>query len=452
MLFNTKHNPTSASVKTAGEAFRQPSMKLNNLGPGSVISFASSSTLPQLAGKRATITQVRTYRFDHDIQISYGLDVAGDTRFSMTVAEDAEGFYLALSRELSAAEQDQWFGRDALSFFTEASTAKTIRCKIDFSREGDWAAPRYSKTVDWIEGSVLLGRMSTASLGRQVKQFHYNLLVAESGDRALEIEHEDATGESRIMVTVYRPVEDIASLAEPLPHVPVPPAPVKPAAPVMAAPEPVAVVAPVAPAAPPGFPPMPSFVSPSPVQPSHPSPVRAVEPLVLTEEEPPLFGQTEPAQPPRPDFRRLNGAYEASAPRETIHVGREEIRPQPAMEAIMAADMPPLPSFLTARDSSYLSLDEVIPPETDRVRCDLRSAKVMIDMALTRGVRVRDILREMIGLDSMMSEEVMFDLPLSDEDFRKLGQRYRLRPDSRDEIRRRLQEELQQRLIGIAKR
>lgn len=433
MLFNTKHNPTSAPGKTPGQALRQPSMKLNNLGPGSVISFASSSTLPQLAGQRATITQVRTYRFDHDIQISYALDVGGDTRFSMTIAEDAEGFYLALSRELTAAEQDQWFGRDALSFFTEASTAKTIRCKIDFNREGDWAAPRYSKTVDWIEGSVLLGRMSTASLGRQVKQFHYNLLVAETGDRALEIEHEDATGESRIMVTVYRPVEDIGSIAEPLPHVPVPPAPAKPA--VASAPTPAPVAA------------VPAFVSPA----ATPAPAIQAknEPLLLSDEEPPLFNTSEAQQQPRPDFRRLNGAH---APRETIHVAREDIRPQPAMEAIMAADMPPLPSFLTTRENSYLSLDEVIPPETDRVRCDLRSAKVMIDMALTRGVRVRDVLREMIGLDSMMSDEVMFDLPLSDDDFRKLGQRYRLRPDSRDEIRRRLQEELSQRLIGIANR
>lgn len=421
MWSNPKHNPTPAPVKNTVAALRQPSMKLNNLGPGSVISFAASSTLPQLAGKRATITQVRTYRFENDIQICYGLEVAGDHRFSMTVAEDLEGFYLALSRELSDQEQDQWFGRDALSFFTESSTAKTIRCKVDLMREGDWAAARYTKTVDWIEGSVLLGRMSTASLGRQVKQFHYNLLVNETGDRALEIEHEDTTGESRIMVTVYRPVEDIGTIAEPLPHVPVPEALTsKPAAPVMATPTPAPAPTPKAP-----------------------------EPLLLSEEEPPLFSAGETLQQqPRNDFRRLNSA----PPRETIHVGREEIRPQPAMEAIMAADLPPLPSFLTARDNSYLSLDEVFPPETDRVRCDLRSAKVMIDMALARGVRVRDVLRELIGLDSLMSDEVMFDLPLSDDDFRKLAQRYRVRPDNRDEIRSRLQEELSQRLIGIAKR
>lgn len=415
MWSNSKHENTAPSSKKPAPT-RQPSMKLNNLGPGSVLTFAGSCTLPQLAGARATIIQVRTYRFGDDIQINYGMDVGGDTRFSMTVAEDDQGFYLAISRELNAKEQDQWFGRDALSFFCEPSTAKTIRCKVEMGREGDWAAAKYTKTVDWVDGSVLLGRMSTASMGRQVKQFHYNLLVNESGDRALEIEHEDASGENRVMVTVYRPASDIEGIAEPMPHVPVPQTPVK-----AEAPKPV--VAPV---------------------------IKEEEPLVLDQEEVPLFTAANDASPPRAnDFRRLSTPVQ---PRETIHVAREEMRAQPAMDAIISEGLPPLPSFLTSREGSYLSLDAVIPPETDRVRCDLRSAKVMIDMAVARNVRVRDVMREMVGLDANLNDEVIFELPLTDEDFRKLAMRYRLRPDHRDEIRARLQDELTQRLIGIAKR
>lgn len=396
------HHPAEGA---GGELARKPSMKLNNLGPGSVINFARACPLPQLSGKKATITQVRTYRFGQDINISYAMRADGVDGFSLTVAEDAEGYYLALSRELSEKEQDIWFGRDALSFFTEESTAKTIRCKADMGIEGDWASGRYSKSVDWVEGSVLLGRMSTASTGRQVKQFHYNLLVNETGDRALEIEHEDATGENRIMVTVYRPVEDIASIAEPMPHVPVPDAPLR-----------------------------------------HVAPAPMLAPTSVTQEEPPLFTES---TKPRTDFRRLNGTHNGE--QEEIRVARE-LKPQPAMEAIIEAGMPPLPSFLVARENNYLSLDEVIPPDTDRVRCDLRSAKAMIDMALTRGVRVRDIMREIVGLDSMLNDEVIFEMPLSDADYRALAMRYKLRPDRRDEIRERLQQELSERLIGVAKR
>lgn len=380
---------------------KQP--KLDALQPGSVISFAASCPLPQLAHSRAIVTQVRTYRFGEDLQTSYALEVGGDQGYSLTVAEDEEGFYLALSRELSEAEQDHWFGRDALSFFTEPSTARTLRCKVDLATEGAWAAPRYVKSVDWVPGSVLNGRVGGAQHpSRQVRQFHYNLLVNELGDKALEIEHDDASGESRVLITVYRPVDDIASLA-------------------------------TASLTPPANDPPALFLAPA--------LDTAVEDSLSDEPaiEAPLFSQ--PTHRPRPDFRRLADA-------EPIHILREEIKPQPALDSIMEAGMKPLPSFLTGQEKNYLSLDEVIPPETDRVRCDLRSAKALIDLSLNRNVRVRDVLRELVGLDSALNDEVLFEMPLSDADYRQLAMRYRLRPDHRDEIRARLQQELAERLIG----
>lgn len=397
-MWSQVHKLMTPPANDAGEPARA-SLKLNALGPGSVITFSASCPLPQLARSRAIVTQVRTYRFGDDLNISYALEISGDNHFSLTVAEDEQGFYLALSRELDAQEQDVWFGRDALSFFTEASTAKTLRCKADLATEGDWAAARYVKSVDWVKGSVLLGRTGAAQLGRQVKQFHYNLLVNEAGDKALEIEHEDSSGDNRIMVTVYRPVEDIASIHEPRAGAELPELPMAAAA----APQPV-------------------LVTPEPV------------------EEAPLFVAENPMRH-RPDFRRSSEA-------EPIHIAREESKAQPALDAILDSGMKPLPSFLTTRENNYLSLDEVIPPETDRVRCDLRSAKAMIDLAIARNVRVRDIMREMIGLDSALNEEVIFELPLSDADYRQLAMRYRVRPDHRDEIRRRLQQELAERLIG----
>lgn len=397
-------------TQEAQAASAKPGARLANLSVGSVIGFSQLCPLPQLAGRQASVVQVNTYRFGEDMTISYALRVGEKDGFSLTVAEDVEGFYLAISRELNALEQDQWFGRDALSFFTEESTAKTIRCKIDLAIEGDWAAPRYVKSVDWVPGAVMMGRAASGAVGgRQVRNFHYNLLTNETGERALEIEHDDQTDANRVLVTVYRPIEDIAQVNEPLAHVPPPETPVV----LNIAKTPANDSAPPAPAA-----------------------------------EPPLFTAETVKQPVRPDFRRLN----VGAPAEPIHVAREEMKPQPAMDAIIEAGMPPLPSFLTKSENNYLSLDEVIPPETDRVRCDLRSAKAMIDMAIARGVRVRDIMREIVGLDSLLGDEVIFELPLSDNDYRELAMRYRVRPDARDDIRRRLQQELNERLIGVAKR
>jgi hypothetical protein len=124
-----------------------------------------------------------------------------------------------------------------------------------------------------------------------------------------------------------------------------------------------------------------------------------------------------------------------------IHIGRSEVHyPQHEEHEVE------LPAFLTARDGDYLSLDEVLPPEPERIRVGLHIARQLIERAATRQVRVRDLLREMLGLQSAFAEEVIFELPLSDADYRTLAMRYKLRPDHRAEIRARLEEELRKQL------
>lgn len=367
--------------------------------------FAEGCPLPQLRGRKCPIRGIRTYRFGGETVKSYLLSVEGAEGFSLSVAEDAEGHYLAISRQLNEMEQDQWFGRDALSFFTEESTAKTIRCKIDRVIEAAWAAERYIKSVDWVPG-ILLGET------RGESPFHYNLLVNETGEKALEIEHYDTVNYNHVSITVYRPVEDILTIAEAIPHIPAPP-----------------VHHTQAPSS------SDSFRGSIPVMDSRDGrendgtekPIPAPQPVA------PINGK------PRPDFRR--------ATEEEIHV-----LSTPAVvleEKITEPPEPPLPSFLMSRENeAYISLDEVIPPEPERVRCSVTAAKAIIDVSLERGVRVRDVLRDLLGLESALSEEVIFELPLTEKDYRILAQRYKLRPDHRDEIRVRLQEELRRKLLS----
>lgn len=367
----------------------------NSIAVGQAIRFSRQCPLTPLSGNTAYVLALRHYRFGPDVLKSFQLQIGRGKHYFLTVAEDAQGQYLGLSRALSEAEQDRWFGRDALSFFTEPSTAKTIRCKADLAAEGDWAAERYGKTVDWVEGAI------TQAGGGRARAFHYNLLVNNTGEKALEIEHDDISGENRVFVTVYRPVEDIEALEE-----------------VAEIPEPVAV----APA---------------------PQPEQAAVPETLAKPDIPLFKEpvethlNQPKQ--RPDFRRL----EEPAP-EQIHIERTPPAHPYEAQAVAAT----LPSFLVARDGNYLSLDEVIPPEPERVRVGLTAAARLIERAQSRNVRVRDVLREMVGLDSALSEEVIFELPLSDQDYQQLAMRFKLRPDHREEIRARLTEELKRQLTG----
>jgi hypothetical protein len=378
---------------------RSQALPLEKLATGSVVSFSSHCPLPEFVGRQAQVIAVRHYQFGDEKLKNYQLQLGEAKHFFLTIAEDDQGHYISLSRALSEAEQDRWFGRDALSFFTESSTAKTIRCKADLAIEGAWMADRYSKSVDWVEGSI-----SSQALSRMARRFHYNLLMDVSGEKALEIEHDDESGENRVFVTVYRPITDIFSIEEEKSS------PIK--APRMEAEKPAAMTA----AAP-----------------------------VPTANEVPLFKEPVESQAQqlkqRTDFRRL---VETQA--EEIRIARHE-----ALKHVPIAmpDEPEhaLPSFLLERPGDYLSLDEVIPPDAERVRVGLKAARTLIDRAISKNVRVRDVLRDMLGLDSVMADEVIFELPLSDDDYRKLAMRFKLRADHRDEIRARLQEELRKQLL-----
>jgi len=379
-----------------------PALPLDRIEPGQFMRFARNCPLPEFADQKARVVAIRYYRFGDDELKNYQLQIGAAKHFFVTIAEDDQGHYLSFSRALNEREQDQWFGRDALGFFTEPSTAKTIRCKIDLAAEGAWAAERYSKTVDWIEGSVSLQSNNRAS-----RVFHYNLLVDSNGEKALEIEHDDESGENRVFVTIYRPITDLVAIEA-----------VKP--PVIALVEPQKEE-----------------------KPSAALPEKAVETPLFRPAA--AFSETalptEPHQPKqRPDFRRLV-EEQAEEIRIARNVALQKMSPPPPEEEQQ------LPSFLLERSGDYLSLDEVIPPEAERVRVGLQSARTLIERAVSRNVRVRDVLREMLGLDSAMSDEVIFELPLTDDDYRKLAMRFKLRPDHREEIRSRLQDELRTLLL-----
>lgn len=378
--------PFTSPVKKSG-------VDLSQLAVGKAIRFASFCPLPPLSGATAYVLALRYYRFGTDVIKSYQLQIGRAKHYFLAVAEDEQGQYLGLSRALSEAEQDQWFGRDALGFFMEPSTAKTIRCKVEMATEGAWAGERYSKTVDWVEGEITLAN------SRKPRGFHYNLLVTESGEKALEVEHDDISGENRVFVTVYRPVEDIQGI------------------------ESVADVGSVAPP-----------------EPRPALSVRNVAPVETVRRDVPLFQdkpEDDATAKPKPDFRRKE-----EVPAEEIRISRTAIAGD-----FEAADAAKLPSFLVSKENNYLSLDEVIPPEAERVRVGLDTARMLIERAQAKKVRVRDVLRDMVGLDSPVADEVIFEMPLSDADYRALAMRYRLRPDHRDEIRARLASELKEKLL-----
>ncbi|MFZ4125779.1 MAG: hypothetical protein ACOYJ2_06900 [Rickettsiales bacterium] len=375
---------------------------LTKLETGSALEFAADTLIPELRGKKASIQAVRTYRFGETTTVSYILTVDAVDSLILTVAQDDQGFYLGMSRELSPEQQHQWFDRDALSFFTEPSSAKTLKTKVTDVQFPNWVAPKYVKTIEFMEGTLTQGRLSTSDAARKTQNIQYSLLVNDAGDKAVEIEVYPELKTHRVYVTVYRPAEDVKLLSQPIPMIPAPNA-------------------------------VPKTAVKAPQQTIAPEPVAVIAPVTPKQEEKPV--------PHKPDFRRLNMADHAPVIK----------RPAAVKMIDEEVDAAPVPAFLTAEPkpvtrSKYLTLDEVLPPEIERVRCDMATAKLLIDTSMKRGVRVRDILRMMTGLQAPAHDEVLFEMPLSDEDYKQLAQRYQLKPDMRAEIRSRMMDELQKKL------
>ncbi|MFN7610696.1 MAG: hypothetical protein ACK5QX_07135, partial [bacterium] len=288
----------------------------------------------------------------------------------------------------------------------EPSSAKTLKCRVSEADYPGWTAPKFIKSIDGMEGKIGDGRLLKGESEKSMQSLRYSLLVSEAGDKAVEIERYAKTGELRLYVTVYRPAGDVTQILETLPHIPAPP-PVR-----------VAVEAPRPP------------VHPEPA----PAPVAAeIVPEPAPESAPP------PVAPKKPDFRRLSDT-------PLLKIAAPEIMPE--------ADAPPLTAFLIhekkpARRPHFMVFDEILPPEIERVRCDMATAKLLIDASIARGVRVRDLLRQMTGLTTPAHDEVLFEMPLSEEDYMQLAQRYHLKPDRKSELRQRLMEEIHSKLSQV---
>lgn len=373
---------------------------LLSLGRGALITFAPSMPIRELAGQEARVVSVRSYRFGPDNTISYSLSINGSFGYHLTAVRDEQGIYLGISRELPQREWAEWFDVDALDFFLTPSSARILKLLANARVSPEWSAPRYNKVLEAVKGELHDGIPGPDDVVH-AQAVEYTLLASDSGEKAIEIERLTEKQTSRLYATVYRPQEDIIAIEiadegaqeeEPAPQ-PMPEVTV-----VVATPEPEAIQEDMAPLA------------------------------VLA-----------PKQGARPDFRRLS----------PVPVPAPAVAEDPVLED----EVPALPSFLlepkTAEKAKkrYLSLDDVIAPEPERLRCDMLTAKALILEASARAIPVREVVRDLLGLPLQVKEEVMFDLPLSESDYKELAMRYQLKASHKQEIRERLVEELRQKVL-----
>lgn len=438
-----------------------PKHPLLSLTTGMTLHFSSTIAIAMLANKYARIVSVSRYQFGADMNYTYTLQVENILRFYLTVAQDEQGVYIGLSRELPKTEWTDWFDKDALDFFLTPTSARTLKLHKNALAPLEWSAERYSKVIDALQGEVAKTKSARPDQPFRSEKLHYTLLVNEGGDRAIEIEFLPEKKLTRLFSTLYRPASDIVAVYaqddEITQHLP--------SAKILAYPsihqsleqqselskqnlgrskQGEVTKYPRFSAA--------HEVNSSPIEPLDSEPNHKKEEAnekslptfmsastadnnmqPLTTEKTDLDSQKPPAKI-KPDFRR-----------RSVDFG--------AMDMSKVSTLP-LPSFLLTPKSQELKKSNSAKRlvtlteqrHSEQLRCDKVTAKTLLDEAVRRSMGVCDVVREMLGLNFQMPDEVVFDIALSDDDYKTLAARYQIAPSNREEIRTRMLHELSGRI------
>ncbi len=419
------------------------------LSVGQRISLNAHIPVTALQNQGGELIRERIYRFGEDEIRSFILKLDSGEEYSLSLLHDSDIRYASISRELSTAERRQWFDPDALSFFLEKTSAQTLRCRAPMPAESAWAAERYVKTVDLVEAS-----MQEIGKRGQPTALTYSMLLDTSGEKAIEIEQYGDHGLLRMYTTIFIPLYALEISA-------------------LAANEPA-----ISPRETRGEPPLFLDVPLAKNDNQRPSAAKSSEQKEEDEGEDFALNASAQILPLREAFEALTRELETMAEEEisaafsdargTFEASLQE-KPEFKNDFRRKANEVParalesektqtanVPEFLlkpreeakvsasskTAESPADHLFKKIFEPKASQILCDVQSASVIEREAAERGVSTQDLLRTMIGLRDEKPAMHAFELSLSEEDYRKLAMRYQLRPDRREEIRKRMSEEL----------
>lgn len=208
--------------------------------------------------------------------------------------------------------------------------------------------------------------------------FEYALYVNSTNDKGIEIEY-FLDGHAEVYATVYRPISDVLS-----------------------------------------------------VDMAPPATMTRVEPLIKFEKSAPtghgpaIMAKAEPVVAPAVQ------PIPVKAPAPVKPAVAETPAPQPA----------PKPDAKQVAKRMPDPVAPVTPVHEELLGVDMMTAARIITEAMSSNQRVGEVLRHALGLPAIMDDKISFHLPLTDEDYRALGERYRLDKNDRASIRHRMTEEL----------
>lgn len=93
-------------------------------------------------------------------------------------------------------------------------------------------------------------------------------------------------------------------------------------------------------------------------------------------------------------------------------------------------------------DGQMAGLSQSREIEGHRIRCNLRMASKLVDEAMRNDMRVSDVIRKALGLNVAETDQIAFDVKLSNRDYKILAERFDLDARQKDQIHELIMEEL----------
>ena len=422
-----------------------PHLWWQNIPPGSRISFGNT---PQadISGESLYVSGQYIYDFEEMSFDAYTLSrekrlnghappcvchliVAGGQEYKP---------YLALSRQLSQDDIERLFTSEDATLIKQNGNIRTIYARSHTPGLKDWITLKYHRQIHAINGKRRDLMHDTAA-----EVFDYSLFVSPDNQKAIEIEYHPTQG-ARVYVTIYRQMADIVDV-------------------VLAEARPELYLTPKKPIVAEASPPTEPHTADTPATPHAPQKT-AMEVLTkdqafnliheaLNQMEQELQSEEKaPKTDPAPVIKIPEAhipeakALETKAPElkvseikvSEIKVSETKNNETNDIQQSILQETPATSPILSASTTEPTVLEDA--PCT--VECDLHVAARIIDEALRNDMTLEVVMRKILGLPISSTETVQFPIPLHEQDYVTLAERYGLKPTAYDAIRAQMASEL----------
>lgn len=369
--------------------------------------FFRNIAQPEISNKECVIGAPVIYHFASTQLTSFPLfDLEFNVLCHMIVAKvKGASPYLALSKKVNPLHYKNLCADDDFKNLEEGYYPKNLYVRKHGANMHDWMHFHYNCSIKDANGTKIFSE-------NDVKNFSYSLYVAKDEHKALEFERYP-NGRFSMYATVFVPLKHVQEI---------------------------------------------KHVRASSLPPSFTNRLREGEEVVSDE----LLEPKMTLEPITDTDDKAQEKPELESPEDNSSA---QIFSLPNMRNITTANALPTATFIQPTDAlsaamqnaqtvhakkEKTSIIEPLEPSKPTISsdtktsipCNLHIASKLIDEALRNDMRVADVVRKVLGLDSIVKDHLHFDLQLSDRDYAVLAKRFDINEHDKDTLHRLIMEEV----------